>query len=232
MITPFTRTIKLHDKGDDVLAVKRALVRAGYGHRGMLITKFMGDAAMRNIHRFQHAHHIPVENYNVVTHRALLPYFDARGRALLNSYLRQTVRQRIVDVAIYDAMRNGSIHYTQTTSRMYGVRNQIRPPAVPLYEDCSSFVTYCYWVAGAPDPNGLGYNGYGFTGTQISRGRKVATPSPGDILFYGWGFNGYPKHEALYIGAGKLVSHGSESGPQIRSNIHYRSDFRECRSYV
>jgi hypothetical protein len=232
MIAPFTRQIKLRDKGDDVLAVKRALVRAHYGGRGMLLTKFMGEAAMRNVHRFQHAHSLPVGAYDYHTHKVLSPYFDARGRQLLNNYLKQGVRQRIVEVAIYDSLHNSLMHYTQGPQRMYGVRNRIRPPEVPKYEDCSSFATYCYWVAGAPDPNGLHYNGYGYTGTQIDNGRRVANPSPGDICFYGWGYNGAPKHEALYIGSGKIVSHGSDSGPQIRSSIRYRSDFREARTYL
>lgn len=232
MLAPFTRTIKVGDRGSDVLAVKRALVRAGYGGRGMLITNRMGGAAMRNVHRFQHAHHLPVENYDHATYRRLLPYFDARGRLLLSNYLRQGVRKRIVDTAVYGALRNANIHYTQGPSRMYGVRNRIKPPQVPLYEDCSSFVTWCYWVGGGPDPNNLHYNGQGYTGTQIDHGRKVVTPSPADLAFYGWGFNGAPKHVALYIGSGRIVSHGSDSGPQIRSSIHYRSDFRECRSYI
>lgn len=232
MIAPFTRTIKLHDRGIDVLAVKRALVRAGDGGRGMLLTTHMGGAAMRNLHRFQHAHSLPVGEYNHATHNRLLPYFDARGRTLLQQYLKLGVRGRIVDTALYAVLRNGQIHYTQSDARMYGVRNHIKPPEVPTYEDCSSFATWCYWVAGAPDPNGLHYNGYGYTGTQIRNGRKVVNPSPGDLAFYGYGFNGAPKHVTIYIGPNRIVSHGSESGPQIRSNIDYRSDFRECRSYV
>lgn len=232
MLAPFTRTIKVGDRGADVLAVKRALVRAGYGKHGMLITTRMGGAAMRNVHRFQHAHHLPVGNYNHATHNRLLPYFDARGRDLLHDYLKLGVRDRIVNTAIYAVLRNAQIHYTQGSERMYGVRNHIKPPKVPIYEDCSSFATWCYWVAGAPDPNGLHYNGYGYTGTQISHGHRVVHPSPGDLAFYGWGYNGAPKHVALCIGGVRIVSHGSESGPQIRSNIDYRSDFRECRSYI
>ncbi|MHB8469552.1 MAG: Hint domain-containing protein [Gaiellaceae bacterium] len=35
---------------------------------------------------------------------------------------------------------------------------------LPLTTDCSGFVTLCYHLAGAPDPNGRGYDGQGWTG--------------------------------------------------------------------
>ena len=69
---------------------------------------------------------------------------------------------------------------------MEGVRDKVQPPDVPSYEDCSSFATWCYWTADAPDPNGLGYNGSGYTGTQVQHGHQVDVSrhrvGPGDTL--------------------------------------------------
>jgi len=111
---------------------------------------------------------------------------------------------------------------------MYGVRNKVRIPRVTPYEDCSSFATWCYWHAGAPDPNGRRYDGHGFTGTQAANGRRVTTPKPGDLILYGPSPNF--SHVAVYIGNGLCVSHGSEAGPVVL-NYKYRP-VAQIRSYV
>jgi cell wall-associated NlpC family hydrolase len=114
---------------------------------------------------------------------------------------------------------------------MQGVRERIRPPAVPRWEDCSSFATWLYWLADAPDPNGRGYDGFGYTGTLCRQGRRVSILElqPGDLVFYGrgapWG------HVAIYVGGGKVVSHGSEGGPYLLP-VRYRGDVGEARSYL
>jgi cell wall-associated NlpC family hydrolase len=115
---------------------------------------------------------------------------------------------------------------------MYGVRHHVRPPGIPHYEDCSSFATWVYWVAGLPDPNKLGYNGQGYTGTLVRNGGSISPQlaRPGDLAFYGWGFNGVPKHVAVCVGFGRVVSHGSESGPLLLG-IRYRSDLHSVRRY-
>lgn len=236
MLAPYPGPISVGSKKYQAnLAVKRALVRSGHGGRGMLINRSFGKPAMRNVHRFQHSKHIPIGDVDLRTFKALLPYFDARGRRLLQSQQVQGVRDRIVLAGLYGVRHTNEIHYTMGPSRMYGVRNHVRPPRIPYFEDCSSFATWCYWLAGAPDPNNLGYNGYGYTGTQIynshSKHVRSGFEKPGDLVFYGYGFNGAPKHVAIYIGNGKVVTHGSERDPSIRLT-HYRSDFREIRSYV
>jgi len=80
------------------------------------------------------------------------------------------------------------------------------------------------------DPNGLGYNGWGYTGTQIQNGRRLSSVTlarPGDLVFYGrYGIT----HVAIYVGNGRVVSHGSESGPLLVS-MYYRSDLQYVRTY-
>jgi cell wall-associated NlpC family hydrolase len=102
---------------------------------------------------------------------------------------------------------------------------------VPAWEDCSSFATWCYWAAGAPDPNGLGYNGFGYTGTQILCGRETAEPRPGDLCFYG-PLRDRITHVAIYVGNGRVVSHGRERGPELYGSISYRPDLQQIRAYV
>ncbi len=126
----------------------------------------------------------------------------------------KSARHKVVAAAYGGYSNRDSIHYTQDGRRMEGVRKQIRPPRFPNWEDCSSFATWCYWAAGAPDPNGLGYNGSGFTGTQVEHGRVTANPRPGDLVFYG-GTSAVPGHVAVYVGNGRVISHGQESGPML-----------------
>lgn len=130
------------------------------------------------------------------------------------------------------------VHYSMTATRMQTVRQKIRAAwstVKSLTEDCSSSVTGLYWRAGAPDPNGLGYNGQGYTGTLCTHGHPVdpANARPGDLAFYGdhapW------RHVAIVIGrdpAGQPIvfSHGSEAGPYLLP-LRYRPDLGEIRTY-
>ena len=71
-----------------------------------------------------------------------------------------TVRHQIVTAALWGIANEPQIHY-----------GEIRPiplaRTLPLTTDCSGFVTVCYFLAGAPDPNGLDYSGEGWTGTLL-----------------------------------------------------------------
>ena len=84
---------------------------------------------------------------------------------------------------------------------------------LPLTTDCSGFVTLCYYLAGAPDPNGLGYSGQGWTGTLLRHLPATDAPRPGDIVVFG----AYPgRHCAIALTGGPdplLASHGMERGP-------------------
>ena len=87
--------------------------------------------------------------------------------------------------------------------------------ALPLATDCSGFVTLCYFLAGAPDPNGRGYDGSGWTGTLLERMENVDRQAVGhgDVVVFGE----YPGHHcALVLEPGPdplLCSHGQERGP-------------------
>jgi cell wall-associated NlpC family hydrolase len=129
-----------------------------------------------------------------------------------------TLRQKIVTAARWGIENEPAIHY-----------GQIRPMALsrdlPLTTDCSGFVTLCYFLAGAPDPNGRGYDGEGWTGTLLRALPELDAASirRGDLVVWG----AYPgRHVAIVLEPGDdplLCSHGSERGPLA---IRY-SD--ECR---
>lgn len=97
--------------------------------------------------------------------------------------------------------------------------------------DCSSSNTLQYKEGGAPDPNGFGYNGYGYTGTLWVRGESVVKPRPGDLAFYGHQQPGnIPSHVAIVVDANSVVSFGST--PVKYLPIYYRGDFRGFRSHL
>jgi cell wall-associated NlpC family hydrolase len=96
---------------------------------------------------------------------------------------------------------------------------------LPLATDCSGFATLCYFLAGAPDPNGLGYIGQGYTGTLLRHLHHIplARARAGDLVVWGR----YPGHHcAVLLERGEdplLASHGSERGPlEIRFSEEQR----------
>lgn len=90
---------------------------------------------------------------------------------------------------------------------------------LPLTTDCSGWVTCCYYAAGAPDPNGLGYTGQGYTGTLIDHLPHVslADAHAGDLVVFG----ARPGlHVVILLESGTanggnpaVGSHGTEAGP-------------------
>lgn len=231
-LVPFVRTLKVGMVGKDVVAVKRALYRAHF-RRLTVQTRAFGPILREDLKRFQSHHGLTADGvYGPLTHKKLAPFFDDYGIWLLHQVhiaKAPTTRDKIVATAILGYNKRWLIHYTEGPSRMYGVRNHVLPPNVPSYEDCSSFATWCYWVAGAPDPNGLGYNGYGYTGTMADHGYRVSTAQPGDLILYGYYFP--YSHVAIAISSTRAVSNGSEVDPSI-VDIHYRQDFNQIRSYL
>ena len=236
-IAPFVRTIKGGTKGRDVVAVKRALSRAGHGKwLGLKFTPLFGPFAVKSLKAFQRKNDLRADGvYGKTTHERLARFFEPYEIKLLMAQRKVSgsqgggsARQKIVTSAIFGYNVRASINYTQSWLRMYGVRNKIRPPRIPRWEDCSSFATWLYWLAGVRDPNGLGFNGQGWTGTLQSRGRRISLNQlqPADLIFYGPGGN---SHVTIYIGFGKCISHGSNAGPLLLA-YNYRP-IHSARSY-
>lgn len=123
-----------------------------------------------------------------------------------------SLRDAIVDNARWGADHEPQIHYTQAAGRMDAVHS---PRHLPLHTDCSAFVTFCYSWAGAPDPNGRGYDGTGYTGTLLDHLEHISKDElqPGDLVVFG----PYPGDHVVIVvddAADPLtVSHGQEKGP-------------------
>jgi NlpC/P60 family len=139
-------------------------------------------------------------------------------------------REAVVMVAEYAYAVEQKWHYNY---------EEIRPMPDSLWSesahsrglDCSAFATLVYKEAGCPnDPNGLNYNGSGYTGTLVRNGLPVSSPRPGDLVFYG-GYASEPGHVAVYVGDGDVIELGSDKGI-LRVSINYRSDLIGVRSYL
>ena len=137
------------------------------------------------------------------------------------------VRSKIVEWAKWGVANHAGFTYTEGPQRMEGIGH----PGVPCHADCSAFVTLCYNWSGAPDPNGLGYNGTGYTGTLLGHGTPITKEQalPGDIIVYGPG-TGW--HTALIVEAGPdplTVSHGEQGDPNY---IRVSQDGRQPQRYL
>jgi hypothetical protein len=82
----------------------------------------------------------------------------------------------------------------------------------PRTMDCSAFATLCYKAAGKPDPSGLNYKPIGDTATMIVKCKKISTPEPGDLCFYGPSESD-TKHVTVYVGGGNVISMGTQGDP-------------------
>ncbi|QSQ19981.1 peptidoglycan-binding protein [Pyxidicoccus parkwayensis] len=135
------------------------------------------------------------------------------------------LREKIVSEAQWGVSNAAGIHYQQLRP-MDGINQRHK---LPLYTDCSGFVTLCYKWAGAGDPNGLGFNGQGYTGSMLGYLSAVSQSQvkAGDLVL--WARNGQGEHVAMVIEPGSdplLISHGEESGPytvQFSSSNRYHS---------
>jgi len=150
---------------------------------------------------------------------------------------KTTARERAVRAAMLGVKHRDQIIYTQNPPRWDGINRACRAfrGQFPRSADCSSFVTWCIWDAlggqksGADRVNGANWKA-GYTGTQISHGRRVSPQDarPGDLVFYGSG--GQIGHVAILVDDNKVVSHGSNPGPMVLA-ANYRP-IVQVRSYL
>lgn len=236
--------------GADVVAVARALSRAGHLKWQDPFSPAFNAAKVKAVKEFQHSAHIqPTGNYGHLTHQALVATravdhpgewaFDAYSASIMHAAATQKSPARKAADALFAAasywiQQRSRIHYAEV--RPFPL---VKPPALPGTTDCSGFVTACFYAAGAPDPNGRGYDGLGYTGTLVGRGQRVTESQarPFSLVFYGHTTHpspafppGSPTHVALYLGGGYVASHGSEPGP-LKLPIRYRGDVNQIRQY-
>lgn len=156
----------------------------------------------------------------------------------LSALHRVHARDLAVEAARLTIRNAPTIHYTQGDRRWEGIDDGLKAwkGQFPNYADCSSMATWWLWQGldhfGVRDVvNGQNWN-WGYTGTMLRCGREVqhrANWRRGDLFIYGAGWPG--KHVAMYLGGGKVASHGSEPGPYLL-NWDYRSDLMSVRRYI
>jgi len=82
---------------------------------------------------------------------------------------------KVVCAALWGYYHKADISYSNSV-RGKGLLDQCKaPPYVPNTFDCSSYVLYCYKVAGAPSPASSGYDGQVSTATLWPVGKLVGT---------------------------------------------------------
>ena len=172
-VVPYPGELKQGYRGREVTAIKRSLSHAGYfAWKPRAFTRLWGPFTTKAIKRFQKDSKLPqTGTYTRATHRNLSPHFDAYSASLMG-YKQpglSVVRQRIMTAAMTLRNRRSTVHYSMTAKRMQIVREKMTmfdlATKAHIYEDCSSSLTGCYYVAGAPDPNNRNYDGQGYTGT-------------------------------------------------------------------
>lgn len=142
---------------------------------------------------------------------------DARKSTTYAEFEILAIRHKIVTIAQWGVRNEPDIHYEQRRP-IDGIDD---PYKLPLHTDCSGFVTLCYQWANAPDPNGKGFIGLGYTGTLLQHMKHIMKSMImiGDLVVYG----NFPGHHVAVIVAGPasdplLVSHGEEKGPEYIRN--------------
>lgn len=157
----------------------------------------------------------------------------ATARRPLTPNEKKRVRRAITVYCLRTEQFEPREHYSQHRPMTHlGV-----PPIDGFTADCSGHATGCfYWArktTGLPvqDPNGLDFNGYGYTGTLLWANRDRRIPEGrhyfvGDLAIYG------PATATRHVvtcrkggtaATATWTSHGSERGP-YPVRLHYRSD--------
>ena len=142
----------------------------------------------------------------------------------------ENVRRAIAGYCLDSIDNEPKIHYQQVRPiACFGV-----PPSKGFTTDCSGHATSAYYWArqetglAVPDPNGRGFDGYGYTGTLINNPRVTnGQYKRGDLALYGPS-TGSSSHVTTCVKDGDAsgsawCSHGSESAP-YRVALYYRSD--------
>jgi len=136
------------------------------------------------------------------------------------------VRSTIVQWAEWGVANKQHFNYSEGADRMAAIG--VWPLKFPINTDCSGSVTLWYWLAGAQDPNGLGFDHEGYTGTLLSHDKHIAEfiknaqgvtvdeLLPGDLVVYGGGTG---EHVALIVSVNNgdvlTVSHGEQGDPSF-----------------
>lgn len=213
-------------KSDEVKRLQKALQTASL-YNGP-IDGIFGGATGNSCYRAKYRLGYPDDQVNRCGGQMLLNYLtgakelpddykERRQERLKKVDEHQAIRDKMVEYMKWSIANEPAIHYAQVRP----MDKLHTPKVLPWWTDCSEFVTTIYCWAGAPDPNGLNYNGQGYTGTLLDHGTSIAyyNAKPGDVVIWGT----WPGHHTALIYSvtdphdPDCCSHGSDSGPKIVS---------------
>ncbi len=226
----FPRLIKQGDKGNEVIAIQRALRRADC--RGIPPSGKYLDFTRRNVIAFQRKHRLRrTGRVNRGTWRHLRRYFDNYDVWLLkhsDAYKPKKTgamakREAIAAYALWCYAHRDEMFYRQERP----MAHMACPPGVNTFLDCSEFAENSYLCGTKRQvaPSGFGFSGWGNTDSMRGQGTRVATAMIGDLIFYN-----SPGHVTISLGDGTCISMGSSIGP-----LHLPQAYRpiaEIRSYL
>lgn len=134
-------------------------------------------------------------------------------------------RQKMVDACNWAVRNKAQIHYKQIRP----IPVKMVPFTLPITTDCSGWVTLAALWSGNPDPNGMKFNGTGYTGTMLNHLPHIARKNTwrGDLVVFGGGSG---LHVVVLMQGGSQVnnpmvcSHGGEVDPRLytlQTEINY-----------
>lgn len=233
-------TLRAGDRGPDVLALQQTLARVmGASHSRNKQNGVYGSLTVLDVARFKRTHHLKPVDGKVWGDRAwdtVEKHLTKQAKALLARAVAEAAnaaRQGAEATAIRMFVAE---MYWLLAHRWSYIYKQYRPMPASMRLaiarrrlDCSSTVTLAAKAAGWPDPNGMGYNGYGYTGTLARHGEWVSSPRAGDLAFYG-GSRSVPAHVAAVVDDGSwVISFGHT--PPTKYRLRYRGDYLGCKRY-
>lgn len=178
----------------------------------------VGVRTVKQIRAFQRRHKIPATGiYGLRTHKALAHAYTKTQISDLNyiriGRIRAAKNLVVTTVTAHAKAFEGRMIYCEYGQLRACGRRFLWPPYpdVPRHTDCSGYVTWVFYQAGLPDPNGLGFSG-GFTGTLVVHGVPISPTSAthlhiGDLIFNGPSANN-TTHVSIYVGHGISSGHG------------------------
>lgn len=151
---------------------------------------------------------------------------------------RFAARQKALYSARTALAHAGIMRYSEGAERWSGIDEHRRAyrGEYPPVADCSAFVTWCLWDGTLLEKLSDFVNGErwraGYTGTMTQHGVSVMGRRllVGDAIFYG-GTRDVPQHVTIYVGSGRVISHGSPGGPRLLP-IRYWDEIVDMRRYI
>lgn len=201
--------------GRDILAYKRALHALGYHPRAFNWTRGRWGPHMTiALRAFQHDAGIHIDGIlGPITYDRLYPTIrvDAYDRWLLTHMATHHRRDFVTELDWMLAAHAGIAYAMTRPIPLHAIVYRHTPFAT----DCSGLITGAAYASCCPDPNGLGYNGQGFTGTILAHATPIRREDlrAGDLIVFGGGTGDHVVAVHTMAPDPIVFSHGHQGAP-------------------